>query len=70
MDYNKIKNDKVQEANDLYKMLGIETNDIDLYDLDYFPLRTEFKEQSEQEKSFEFHWTRLSINSNINCIAE
>ena len=70
MDYNKIKNDKIQEANDLYKLLGIETNNKYLYDSDYSPLRTEFNEQSEQEKSFKFHWTRLSINSNFDCIAE
>lgn len=70
MDYDKIKNDKIQEATELFKMIGIETQEEDKTEIDYMPSIPEFQEKSDQDKEIEYHWTRLSINSNIGCIAE
>jgi len=70
MDYDKIKNDKIQEATDLFKLIGIETKDEEFSDLNFLPTLPEFQKKLDQEKDLEFHWTRLSINSNIGCIAE
>ena len=69
MDYDQIRNNKIQEATDLFKMIGIETKDEEYYDLDYFPTLPETHKELNQEKKLEFHWTRLSINS-FGAIAE
>lgn len=70
MNFEKIKNDKIQEAKELYKILGIEIKDEELPVLDYYPTLDEIQRNEEIEKEVEFHWTRLSINSNIGYIAE
>ena len=70
MDYEKIRQDKIQEANDFYKMIGIKTYDENLPDIDQYPIFSEFSKELNPEKEIEFHWTRLSINSNIGCTTE
>jgi hypothetical protein len=70
MDYEKIKNDKIQEAIELFKRVGIKTHEENISELDYIPSIPEFQKKSDGDKNIEFHWTRLSINSNIGCVAE
>ena len=70
MDYEKNKNEKIREASELFKMIGIETIYEKYYGFDYSPGFSEYKRESDQVKDPEFHWTRLSINSNIGCIIE
>jgi hypothetical protein len=70
MDYEKIKQDKIQEANDFYEMIGLKTYNDNLTDTDFNPFLPEVEKEINPLKEVEYHWTRLSINSNIGCIAE
>lgn len=70
MDYEKIKLDKIQEANDFYKMIGIKTYNDYSNDTDFNPFLSEDEKKNNPLKEVEYHWTRLSINSNIGCIAD
>ncbi len=68
MNYKKIKLDKIQEANDFYKMIGIENYEENYSDTN--PILPELVKEFNEDKKVEFHWTRLSINSNIGLIVE
>lgn len=70
MDYEKIKQDKIQEANDFYKMIGIKTYNENIPDSDFNPIMPEFEKEINPIKEVEYHWTRLSINSNIGYTTE
>lgn len=69
MDLDKIKDQKIQEANELFKRLGINTDNepnLETGDSPCFQFDTDESEGSK----IEFHWTRLSNNSNIGLIAD
>lgn len=69
MDLDKIRDNKTQEANELFKQLGIDTNKkTNSYTVNS-PCHKIDIDESEETK-LEFHWTRLSNNSNIGCIAD
>lgn len=70
MDLKKIKDDKVQEAEVLYKLLGINTSTQQPALSETAPVIPGPLPERNNEKEVEFHWTRLSINSNIGCISE
>ncbi len=68
MDLDKIKQDKIKEAEKLYKKIGLENHmeypdPKDMLKQSPLPQENQFKDQK-------FHWTRLSINSNFGCIVE
>jgi hypothetical protein len=70
MDLKKIMDDKVQEAEVVYRMLGIQTSTREPA-LSEIPsdMPDSIPERS-NDKELEFHWTRLSISSSIGCISE
>jgi hypothetical protein len=69
MDLDKIKDQKIQEANELFKRLGIDTNNEPNFENGNSPCYQTDTDESEGSK-IEFHWTRLSNNSNIGCITD
>lgn len=70
MDYERIKSDKIQEATELFNKLGIEIQEEYVSESDYTPFIAKFQNKGDPNKETEFHWTRLSINSNIGCIVD
>lgn len=64
----KIKTDKIKEAELLFETIGIIQKNEDEQYLSEMPSHSE-KNAPENEK-IKFHWTRLSINSNSSCIIE
>lgn len=65
---DKIKEQKTQEAKDLFKQIGILEQQEDDYSFSEIP---SFSENSNSNKEdSKFHWTRLSINSNNGCIID
>ena len=64
----KIKTDKIKEAELLFETIGITHDTEDELCLSEIPT---FSENSNPEKEeTKFHWTRLSINSNSSNIIE
>ncbi len=64
MDLDKIKDQKIQEANELFKQLGIDTNNETNLENGDSPCY-QFDTDESEGSIIEFHWTRLSNNSNI-----
>lgn len=64
----RIREKKTKEAKDLFRTLQIEPMNEEYFQKLEFP---HFHESSTPEKKeSKFHWTRLSMNSNIGCIIE
>ena len=64
----KIKTDKIKEAELLFETIGITQESEDEQYLSEIPT---YSENSNPEKEeIKFHWTRLSINSNSSNIIE
>jgi len=69
LELDKIKTDKIKEAEDLFKTIGITEEQ---EEEQYFSEIPTYSENSNPEEKQEpkFHWTRLSINSNSGCIID
>jgi len=65
---DKIQEEKTKEAQELFDRCEITPTDYD----DFFSVEIpKFNENSNpDEKEPKFHWTRLSINSNIGCVID
>lgn len=64
-----IKEKKVEEARDFFEKIGIEEKNLE--PLFMSKETVEYSEDSNfKNQDTKFHWTRLSINSNIGCIIE
>lgn len=60
-DYEKIKNDKIREAEKIYSKFNIPINRNTI----------EIQPVSDQDSlNNKFHWTRLSYDSNLGCIVK
>jgi hypothetical protein len=69
MEYEKIKQQKINEAIEFYKMLGINIKEEDYSNLKINE-EIELKKIPNLLENIEFHWTRLSNNSNIGYTIE
>jgi len=64
----RIRDKKTKEAKDLFRTLDIDPSKEEYFQKLEIP---DFNESSTPEKKeSKFHWTRLSMNSNIGCIIE
>lgn len=70
MDYAKIKSDKVKEARELYKKIGIDLDEDKFIDFDNYEEIPDVHENTDQKEDIVFHWTRLSSSSNIGYVSE
>ncbi len=70
MEYEKIKQQKIKEAIEFYKLLGINIEEDDYSNLKINTEEIELKKTPNLLENIEFHWTRLSNNSNIGYTIE
>jgi len=70
MEYEKIKQQKIKEAIEFYKLLGINIEEVDYSNLKINTEEIELKKTPNLLENIEFHWTRLSNNSNIGYTIE
>lgn len=64
----KIQEEKTREAQELFEKYEITPKESDDYFSVEIPSYTE--NTNPEEKESNFHWTRLSINSNIGCVID
>ncbi len=67
-EFDKIKEEKIQEAKDLFGQIGITEQQEDDYNFSEIPSYSENSNSNKEDSKF--HWTRLSINSNNGCIID
>ncbi|MFT4092511.1 MAG: hypothetical protein QM640_02640 [Niabella sp.] len=63
----RIQEEKTKEAQEFFMKYNVLPAQEDYYTNDIIP---EFSENSKSGEENKFHWTRLSINSNIGCVIE
>jgi len=68
LELENIKTEKIKEAKLLFKTIGITQEAEDEQFLSEIPTYSE--NSNPEKKKIEFHWTRLSINSNSSNIIE
>lgn len=68
-DLDKIKADKIKEAQELFETIGITQEQEEEQYSSEIPVYSE-NSNPEENKEFKFHWTRLSINSNSSCVID
>lgn len=70
MSLDKIREDKIKEAIELYKKLGIDSSKGSMPEMDeLFSSESKIDLESPKKKE-KLHWTRLSINSNFGCVVD
>ncbi|NBC24255.1 MAG: hypothetical protein GVX78_01405 [Bacteroidetes bacterium] len=65
---DRIREEKTKEAEDLFRTLGIEPSEEEFYQKVETPQI--YENSNSEKKESKFHWTRLSMNSNIGHIIE